>query len=164
MLNRDDDGNGRNSRITRSLPAGTYTIEATTYSTGATGSFTLTLQAGNGTTPTNTPTPTPTPTPDPGSVPVSPSGLSGQLIATGTVSLDWNDTANAESYEVWFAMDIGWAQLSDEGPVNGINISFAGSSATVSGLPDGNVRYIFLLRARNAAGTSPWAATVISLE
>ena len=106
VLNRDDDGgDSLNSRISRSLSAGTYTVEATTYSSGATGSFTLTLQAGSGTTPTNTPTPTPTPTPDPGSVPAAPSGLSGQLIATGTVSLDWNDAANVESYEVRFLMD-----------------------------------------------------------
>ena len=48
--------------------------------------------------------------------------------------------------------------------MNGINISFAGSSATVSGLPDGYVRYIFLLRAHNAAGTSPWSATVTNAE
>ena len=39
----DDGGTGLNSRITRSLSAGTYTIEATTYSSGATGSFTLSL-------------------------------------------------------------------------------------------------------------------------
>ncbi len=37
-------------------------------------------------------------------------------------------------------MDNSWAELSAEGPVNGISISFAGSSATVTGLPDGYVR------------------------
>lgn len=35
----DDGGPGLNSRIFRYLPAGTYTIEATTYSSGRTGSF-----------------------------------------------------------------------------------------------------------------------------
>jgi len=37
----DDGGTGRNSKITRTLPAGTYTIEATTYASGKTGAFTL---------------------------------------------------------------------------------------------------------------------------
>ena len=56
MRRNDDGGDGLNSRISRSLPAGTYTIEATTYATGATGAFTLTLQAnGGGTQPTNSP-------------------------------------------------------------------------------------------------------------
>ena len=56
MKRNDDGGDGLNSRISRSLPAGTYTIEATTYATGATGAFTLTLQAnGGGTQPTNSP-------------------------------------------------------------------------------------------------------------
>ena len=39
----DDDGDGQNARITRTLEAGTYTIEATTWSLMATGSFTLTV-------------------------------------------------------------------------------------------------------------------------
>jgi hypothetical protein len=39
----DDAGGSQNARISESLNAGTYTIEATTYSSGTTGSFTLTL-------------------------------------------------------------------------------------------------------------------------
>ncbi len=35
----DDGGSGYNSLIVRTLPAGTYTVEATTYSSGRTGSF-----------------------------------------------------------------------------------------------------------------------------
>ena len=42
----DDGGSGNNSRIARTLSAGTYTIEATTYFSGRTGSFTLTLAVG----------------------------------------------------------------------------------------------------------------------
>ena len=42
----DDGGSDRNSRIARFLPAGTYTIEATTYDSHATGSFTLILYTG----------------------------------------------------------------------------------------------------------------------
>jgi len=44
VVTRDDDGGeGRNSRITRILPAGTYTIEATTYRSAQTGNFTVLL-------------------------------------------------------------------------------------------------------------------------
>ena len=39
----DDSGEGTNARISRTLAAGTYTIEATTFSGGETGSFTLSL-------------------------------------------------------------------------------------------------------------------------
>ncbi|MCY4507423.1 MAG: PPC domain-containing protein, partial [Acidobacteria bacterium] len=44
----DDGGQGTNSRIARELPAGTYTIEATSYATGVTGAFTLTAMAAGG--------------------------------------------------------------------------------------------------------------------
>ena len=41
-------GSNLNSQISRSLPAGTYTIEATTYAAGQAGSFTLTIAGLNG--------------------------------------------------------------------------------------------------------------------
>ena len=44
----DDGGEGTNSRISRQLSAGTYTIEATSYATGVTGAFTLTVSAAGG--------------------------------------------------------------------------------------------------------------------
>ncbi|MCY4102461.1 MAG: pre-peptidase C-terminal domain-containing protein [bacterium] len=44
----DDGGSGLNSRITRTLAAGTYRVEATTYSSGASGSFTLGVRVGAG--------------------------------------------------------------------------------------------------------------------
>ena len=44
----DDGGQGTNSRIGTELPAGTYTIEATSYATGVTGAFTLTATAAGG--------------------------------------------------------------------------------------------------------------------
>jgi len=44
IIEDDDGGHNYNSRITKSLEAGTYTIEATTYSAGRTGEFSLTLQ------------------------------------------------------------------------------------------------------------------------
>ena len=49
LIEEDDDGgSGLNSRITRTLSAGTYTIEATTYAPRRTGSFTLMLAVGAG--------------------------------------------------------------------------------------------------------------------
>ena len=53
--NDDVEPGNTNSRITATLAAGTYTIEATTYSVGETGSFTLTL-SGLGTATTTPPT------------------------------------------------------------------------------------------------------------
>ena len=44
----DDGGQGTNSRIGRELPAGTYTIEATSYATGVRGAFTLTVTGSGG--------------------------------------------------------------------------------------------------------------------
>ena len=44
MTNNDDVETGNtNSQITRTLAAGTYTVEATTYSEGVTGDFTLSI-------------------------------------------------------------------------------------------------------------------------
>ena len=52
-----DDGSGTtNSGLTRTLEAGTYTVEATTYSLGLTGSFVLRIGDLNATTPEPTPT------------------------------------------------------------------------------------------------------------
>ena len=48
VVSDDDGGQGTNSRIGTELPAGTYTIEATSYATGATGAFTLTMTAAGG--------------------------------------------------------------------------------------------------------------------
>ena len=68
---------------------------------------------------------------------------------------------NVESYDVKLLMEDDWVALSSQAPVNGVSISFDGSSATVSGLPPDYVRYIFLVRARNAAGVSGWEAALI---
>ena len=84
ILHYNDDvtSDDRNSRISQSLSAGDYTIEATTYEIETTGTFTLTVSGlpatatptitptvGAGDTPTVVPTPTPTATPISGQVP-----------------------------------------------------------------------------------------------
>ena len=48
VVSDDDGGQGTNSRISTELSAGTYTIEATSYATGVTGAFTLTVTAAGG--------------------------------------------------------------------------------------------------------------------
>ncbi len=48
VVSDDDGGQGTNSRISTALSAGTYTIEATSYGTGVTGAFTLTVTAAGG--------------------------------------------------------------------------------------------------------------------
>ena len=60
----DTAGVNYNSRIVATLQAGDYSIEATTYSPGVTGEFTLTLSGGGAATVTPTP-PNPTPTQPP---------------------------------------------------------------------------------------------------
>ena len=72
-----------NSRIVRTLGAGTYTVEATTYADAATGSFTLRVQV-SGTAPTATHTPTYTPTATPTR---TPNATPTSATTTGTASL-----------------------------------------------------------------------------
>ena len=48
VVSDDDGGQGTNSRISTALSAGTYTIEATSYGTGVTGAFTLTVTGSGG--------------------------------------------------------------------------------------------------------------------
>ena len=52
VVSDDDGGQGTNSRISTALSAGTYTVEATSYATGVTGAFTLTLTVPTVTQPT----------------------------------------------------------------------------------------------------------------
>ena len=67
LYENDDVVSGNtDSQVSESLPAGDYTVEATTYSLETTGSFTLTVQGLPIATPTVQPTDaTPSPTPDP---------------------------------------------------------------------------------------------------
>ena len=49
LYENDDDGGITRSKIEETLSAGSYTIEATTYGTGETGSFTLAVSGLGGT-------------------------------------------------------------------------------------------------------------------
>ena len=101
LLARDDyPGSGSTSRITRTLSAGWYTIEATTYYATRTGSFTLTAQASNPPAPTvtpiNTPTPTATPTNTPTAThtPTSPSQPAPTHTPTPTPTIDCSQSTS----------------------------------------------------------------------
>ena len=86
LYENDDDGGTSRSTISETLTAGTYTIEATTFGAGETGSFTLTV-SGLGDA-------TPAPGPDPGT-----DECGETLTGDGTVSGTWSvgcDSAVAE--------------------------------------------------------------------
>ena len=78
LYENDDDGGTTKSTIQETLAAGTYTIEATTYGTGETGDFTLTVSGLGGT------------APDPGT------GCGQTITADGTVSGTWAAGCDSE--------------------------------------------------------------------
>ena len=85
-----DDGSGStNSGITRTLEAGAYTVEATTYSVERTGSFIMTISNLNASTPAPEPTPTPNPTDECG----------GDVTADGTLNGEWAEGCDSQARE-----------------------------------------------------------------
>ena len=76
----DDDGDGLNSMIRRSLAPGSYTIEATTYSSGATGSFGISVA-----------TVATSPPPPPGS-----DSCLSQMSIDSTVTSSWTSSCLSE--------------------------------------------------------------------
>ena len=98
LYQNDDDGGTTRSTIQETLAAGTYTIEATTYGTGETGSFTLTV-SGLGTTGTTPPGPEPT-------------DECGQtLTGDGAVSGQWaagcDSQASGRGYARYYSFTLG---------------------------------------------------------
>ena len=92
--NDDIESGNTNSRITATLDAGTYTIEATTYSPGQTGSFTLTVSGLGG---TGAPTP-------------GASDCEQPLPESGTASGSWFSDCNSNerdgSYARYFTFEV----------------------------------------------------------
>ena len=76
----------------------------------------------------------------------------GEVLEPGRVTLDWNDVAGADSYDVRYYDDDHWVEL----PTGKITIVFDGSGAEVSGLKDWSF-YYFSVRAVNGAGASDWS-------
>ena len=89
--------------------------------------------------------------------PDAPDRPTGQSTGEGAVSLDWNDVPTATSYVVRVWQVDSYTELSADASVNGISITFNGSSATVSGLPTDYDWYYFQVSAVNDAGASGWS-------
>ena len=89
--------------------------------------------------------------------PDTPDRPTGQSTSEGAVSLDWNDVPTATSYVVRLWQVDRYTELSADASVNGISITFNGSSATVSGLPTDYEWYYFQVSAINDAGASDWS-------
>ena len=68
------------------------------------------------------------------------------------VKLAWEDIAGADTYEVRYWSDGGFVKL----PALGIDVAFNGSSAVVSGLPEGRF-WVFEVRALSEDGESEWS-------
>ena len=113
------------------------------------------------------PTPIPPPTAAPTAVPTPEPALPWPveprvvvlLTAPRTVTVDWPDVADADSYEVSFFVnsDDDYVLLSTSAPVNGITMTITGTSAEVSNLPTDQGWYFFKVRARNAVAVSEWS-------
>ena len=103
------------SGMLASLGAGTYTIEATTYAAGATGSFTLTVtivSVSDTTTPEPPDPPTPDPTPGDPTSPI-PAGCTLQNFSGTSVDSTWtsdcvssNRTENGTHYAKFFSFSV----------------------------------------------------------
>ena len=89
--------------------------------------------------------------------PDAPDRPTGQSTGRGAVSLDWNEVLTATSYDVRIWQVDAYTELSADASVNGISITFNGSSATVSGLPTDYDWYYFQVSAVNNAGASGWS-------
>ena len=103
-LHENDDYNypaSTDSRIVETLSAGSYTIEATTYTPGLTGDFTLTTTGIDFTTPGDTqPSPDPAPDPTPDTTPTLPDcvdPLPDDMTVAGTWNTDCTSDLSAPS-------------------------------------------------------------------
>lgn len=96
------------------------------------------------TTPVPAPTPSPTPAP---SAPAAPQSLTASA-GNQQISLSWSAVGGATSYEIYQGRSAGAEAATP------VQSGITGTSAVVSGLVNGSA-YFFVVRARNAAGSSP---------
>ena len=96
VLTYDDDGGvGRDSQIQIELSAGTYMVEAATYSSSQTGSFTLTIEASS----TSPPTPVCTVT--------SLGTISGTVTRIGSWANDCESVNRSDKYARFYSFSVG---------------------------------------------------------
>ncbi len=95
IASNDDGGGGTQSRITQTLAAGTYTVEATTYYAGKTGAFTLALAGSS-------------------PPPPEPTGCTANLAvgasANGTWAASCTSTHKSGSYAYYYTFSLSAAQ------------------------------------------------------
>ena len=77
----------------------------------------------------------------------------GTAVFIGGVDLEWNEVEGAESYDVQLYRNGGWIDL----PGDGVEISFYGAGAIISGLNHEGSSYWFRVQATNAVGSSDWS-------
>ena len=102
VANNDDGGSGTNSRIIRTLQSGTYTIEATTFGAGVTGSFNISISLSEGTT-----DPDPTPTED---CAEDLGTLTADVSRTGNWTSDCASVTKAGNYARFYSFSVSLEQ------------------------------------------------------
>ena len=91
----------------------------------------------------------------------TPSEVIGRRYGPGRVLLNWANVFDATSYQVGLLLNKEtvdqWAIL----PVEGIQVSLDGTSATIGPLPqESEIEYSFVVRAINAIGESNWSGII----
>ena len=89
-----------------------------------------------------------------GDAPEAPQNIAGVALHYGRVSLDWDDAAGADSYEVEYFDGQGWLRLPSA--AQGILAIFNGPSVILDGL-ENERRIQVRIRAVNSTGTSEWS-------
>lgn len=83
--------------------------------------------------------------------------LAGAWLSPGVVSLDWDDVAEADSYELTALVDDKWLLLDPGTAIDGVAVVVDGSSALIAGLPSDASAHWFAVRSRNIWSLSPWS-------
>ena len=89
-----------------------------------------------------------------GDAPEAPQNIAGVALHYGMVSLDWDDVANADSYDIEYFDGHGWLRLPSA--AQGIVAIFDGSSVILDGL-ENERRVEVRVRAVNSAAASEWS-------
>jgi hypothetical protein len=139
VIATNDDADGSNSRIVFTpATSGTYIIEATSFTSGATGSYTVSLSSNGGSS----------------GLPAAPTNLTATTDSALRALLTWTDNSSNETgfkIERKTGAAGSWTQ-----------IAFLGANATGyanTGLPPGT-NYVYRVRATNASGDSPYSNEV----
>ncbi len=91
----------------------------------------------------------------------TPSEITGRRYGPGRVLLNWANVFDATSYQVGLLLNKETVDLWAILPVEGIQVSVDGTSATIGPLPqESEIEYSFVVRAINAIGESNWSGII----